>query len=114
MHVKLADYGISRPTLPTGAKGFGGTEGFMAPEIVRKQEYTGFASDIWALGIVLYVMLTGRFPFKAKSEKELFSRIIVGNYLPPACMGFETKHLVAKMLAVDPQKRPCAAELQRE
>ena len=35
VHVKLADYGISRPTLPTGAKGFGGTEGFMAPEIVR-------------------------------------------------------------------------------
>ena len=40
---KLADYGISRPTLPTGAKGFGGTEGFMAPEIVRyngEEEYT--------------------------------------------------------------------------
>lgn len=35
VHMKLADYGISRPTLPTGAKGFGGTEGFMAPEIVR-------------------------------------------------------------------------------
>ena len=86
----------------------------MAPEIVKKHEYSGFASDIWALGIVLYVMLTGRFPFKAKTEKELFGRIVVGNYLPPACMGFETKHLVAKMLAVDPLKRPCAAELQRE
>ena len=35
VHVKLADYGISRPTLPTGAKGFGGTEGFMAPEIIK-------------------------------------------------------------------------------
>ncbi len=43
VHVKLADYGISRSTLPTGAKGFGGTEGFMAPEIVRhngEEEYT--------------------------------------------------------------------------
>ena len=40
---RLADYGISRPTLPTGAKGFGGTEGFMAPEIVKyngEEEYT--------------------------------------------------------------------------
>ena len=43
VHLKLADYGISRSTLPTGAKGFGGTEGFMAPEIVKyngEEEYT--------------------------------------------------------------------------
>ncbi len=43
VHVRLADYGISRLTLPTGAKGFGGTEGFMAPEIMRfngEEEYT--------------------------------------------------------------------------
>ena len=59
-------------------------------------------------------MLTGRFPFKAKNEKELFSRIVVGNYLPPACMGFETKHLVQKMLQCEPSKRPSASELIRE
>lgn len=35
VHIKLADYGISRLTLPSGTKGFGGTEGFMAPEIMR-------------------------------------------------------------------------------
>ncbi|KAK2577873.1 hypothetical protein KPH14_012597 [Odynerus spinipes] len=43
VHVKVADYGISRLTLPTGAKGFGGTEGFMAPEIIKyngEEEYT--------------------------------------------------------------------------
>lgn len=47
----------------------------MAPEIVRKAEYNGFKGDVWALGVVLYVLLTGRFPFKAKTEKELFARI---------------------------------------
>ena len=43
VEVKLADYGISRLSLPSGAKGFGGTEGFMAPEIMRyngEEEYT--------------------------------------------------------------------------
>ncbi|KAK8788832.1 hypothetical protein V5799_021393 [Amblyomma americanum] len=43
VQVRLADYGISRAALPTGTKGFGGTEGFMAPEIMRhngEEEYT--------------------------------------------------------------------------
>lgn len=44
VQVKLGDYGISRSILPTGgAKGFGGTEGYMAPEIMRyngEEEYT--------------------------------------------------------------------------
>ena len=47
----------------------------MSPEIVRKSEYNGFKADIWSLGVVLYVLLTGKFPFKAKTEKELFTRI---------------------------------------
>lgn len=41
--IKIADYGISRQTAPNGSKGFGGTEGFMAPEIIRyngEEEYT--------------------------------------------------------------------------
>lgn len=43
VHIKIADYGISRISLPTGTKGFGGTEGFMAPEIIchnGEEEYT--------------------------------------------------------------------------
>lgn len=43
VHIKIADYGISRFTAPNGSKGFGGTEGFMAPEIIRyngEEEYT--------------------------------------------------------------------------
>ena len=49
MHIKIADYGISRQTAPSGSKGFGGTEGFMAPEIIRyngEEEYTEKVSKI--------------------------------------------------------------------
>ena len=44
-----------------------GTPSYMAPEIVNKKSY-GNSVDIWACGIVLYVMLTGVFPFKANNE----------------------------------------------
>ena len=74
--VKIIDFGFSiRTPEDVNLKIFCGTSSYMSPEIVRKSEYSGFKADIWALGVVLYVMLTGRFPFKAKTEKELFTRI---------------------------------------
>ena len=59
VYAKLADYGISRPTLPTGAKGFGGTEGFMAPEIVKyngEEEYTEKV-DCFSFGMFIYELV---------------------------------------------------------
>ena len=49
VQVKLADYGISRACLPTGTKGFGGTEGFMAPEIMKACGLpSGWAARLWS------------------------------------------------------------------
>jgi serine/threonine protein kinase len=47
----------------------------MAPEITYKREYDGRAVDMWALGVLLYVMLTGSFPFKGLSESDLYCKI---------------------------------------
>jgi len=42
---------------------FCGTPTYMAPELINKDEYDGFKSDVWACGVVLYAMLNGYFPF---------------------------------------------------
>lgn len=55
----------------------------MSPEIVKKSLYNGKKSDIWALGVLTYRMLYGIAPFKANSEKELFSKIKKGTYIFP-------------------------------
>lgn len=47
----------------------------MGPEIVSKIEYAGPPADIWALGVLLYALLCGRFPFKGANDKELYSNI---------------------------------------
>jgi 5'-AMP-activated protein kinase, catalytic alpha subunit len=47
----------------------------MAPEIVSKKEYQGTAADIWAIGVVMYVILTGYLPFKSEEEKGLYRKI---------------------------------------
>ena len=40
-------------------KVFCGTPSYMSPEIVSKKEYSGFSADVWAIGVVMYVLLTG-------------------------------------------------------
>ncbi|TKR94021.1 hypothetical protein L596_008370 [Steinernema carpocapsae] len=71
VHVKLGDYGISRSSYPSGgAKGFGGTEGFMAPEIMRyngEQEYTEKV-DCFSFGMFLYELITLKLPFDGHDQ----------------------------------------------
>lgn len=66
VHIKVADYGISRIVLPSGSKGFGGTEGFMAPEIMKhngEEEYTEKV-DCFSFGMFLYELISLRQPFE--------------------------------------------------
>ena len=63
--VKLIDFGFST-CIPheKKVKIFCGTPSYMAPELVRKSEYDGRQVDMWALGVLLYALLSGTFPFK--------------------------------------------------
>uniref|UniRef100_A0A915PJA2 non-specific serine/threonine protein kinase n=1 Tax=Setaria digitata TaxID=48799 RepID=A0A915PJA2_9BILA len=69
--VKLGDYGISRSSFPSGgAKGFGGTEGFMAPEIMRyngEQEYTEKV-DCFSFAMFLYELISLKLPFDGHEQ----------------------------------------------
>ena len=51
----------------------------MAPEIVAKREYYGRGVDIWAAGVLLFVMICGRFPFKGSDDRQLFKEISTGD-----------------------------------
>lgn len=63
----------------------------MSPEIVSRKEYCGFAADMWALGVIIFVMLTGSHPFNGKSEQDLFSKISRGMFRCPETVEFEAK-----------------------
>jgi len=57
---------------------------YMAPELVNKSDYYGKPVDAWALGVLLYVLLCGAFPFRGKDDSELFSNIKKGIYKSPS------------------------------
>lgn len=115
VHVKVADYGISRLTLPTGAKGFGGTEGFMAPEIIKyngEEEYTEKV-DSFSFGMFIYELITLRQPFEGhEAVKEC---ILEGGR--PQLMYRETFHpcyaldLMVICWAQNPKDRPTASQI---
>ncbi len=68
--LKLADYSISRSVLPTGTKGFAGTEGFMAPEIVRfnGEETYSEKVDCFSFGMLLYELVSLKLPFEGHDQ----------------------------------------------
>ena len=84
----------------------------MSPEIVRKSDYEGKPVDIWALGVLLYVMLTGQFPFRGTSESDLYSKIQRGIYRANhEALGKDARKLISRMLDVDYRKRITAMDI---
>lgn len=102
--VKLIDFGFavySKNKLRT----FCGTPTYMAPEIVKKREYKGTKVDIWALGVLLYRMVTGTYPFKAKKDKELYRKISGGKFDKSIIPCNKIRDLISRMLVVKPNER---------
>jgi 5'-AMP-activated protein kinase catalytic alpha subunit len=83
----------------------------MSPEIVQKRDYYGDKSDVWACGILFYVMVFGHFPFKSSFEKDLFRKIIKGQFTYPEGTSEELKLMLNGILQVDPAKRLSAEEI---
>ncbi|XP_067619795.1 leucine-rich repeat serine/threonine-protein kinase 1 isoform X3 [Eurosta solidaginis] len=115
VHIKVADYGISRQTAPSGSKGFGGTEGFMAPEIIRyngEEEYTEKV-DCFSFGMFIYENISLRQPFEGQ---ESIKECILDGSRPPLTqreIQFPTYCLDLMVLCWDdePKKRPSASQI---
>ena len=107
-NIKLIDFGFAiKCNRNDFQEFFCGTLYYMPPEIVNKQKYIPFYSDIWSLGVLLYTMLYGRFPFKSKKEEELFELINKAKLVFPTNVNIsdEAKKLLMKIIVIKPSKR---------
>lgn len=110
-NIKLIDFGFGTSVTNKLQNFFCGTPSYMPPEIVLKRDYDGIKADIWSLGILLYTLLCGMFPFRATNEKELYSKITKGLFTFPDHMSQLSCDLVNKMLNINSDERPSCDEV---
>uniref|UniRef100_A0A8C0DD94 calcium/calmodulin-dependent protein kinase n=1 Tax=Balaenoptera musculus TaxID=9771 RepID=A0A8C0DD94_BALMU len=106
--VKLADFGLAIEVQGEQQAWFAGTPGYLSPEVLRKDPY-GKPVDIWACGVILYILLVGYPPFWDEDQHKLYQQIKAGAYDFPSpewdTVTPEAKNLINQMLTINPAKR---------
>ena len=105
--LKLIDFGLSIQQNARKSNRRVGTPYYMAPEMIMGNFH--FASDVWSIGVILFIMVTGKLPFRGKSKNEVFDKIRIGDYdkniLIKSKCSREVKDLIRKMLVTEHEKR---------
>ena len=115
-NVKLSDFGLSKKfekneLLNTAC----GSPLYAAPEMLLGKPYKGTNIDVWSLGVSLYIMVCGDFPFDVEDgndQKALIYKIIQGKYIIPDFVSPLLKDLIQRILEIDPDKRITIDEIK--
>jgi len=90
-----------------------GSPAYVSPEMLRSKQYLGQSADVWSLGIVLYIMLCGAYPFVDQDPKKLFEKIMTGKLYLPGHLSGPARQLLTQMLERKPDNRITLAEIVR-
>lgn len=105
-NIKLADFGFSNYYTPGGPLStWCGSPPYAAPELFEGKQYDGPKADIWSLGVILYVLVSGSLPFDGQTLQDLRSRVVSCQYRIPFFLSQECEHLIRGLLVMDPSRR---------
>ncbi|EDO48026.1 predicted protein, partial [Nematostella vectensis] len=109
MHIKITDFGTAKilnkdEEKNKGRNSFVGTAQYVSPELLTDKRACK-SSDIWALGCIIYQLLSGLTPYRAGNEYQIFQKIIKNDYSFPSGFPEIPKDLVEQLLILDPTKR---------
>lgn len=109
-NIKIADFGFSNIIRPGKLfSTFCGSPIYAPPEIILEKRYSGPAVDIWSLGVILFVLVTGSLPWKLEKTGRIadIDRLLVGKYNIPSDVDISDncKDLISRMIVADSDKR---------
>lgn len=114
--IKIMDYDLAKVDYSPSWEAHSpcGTTSYMAPEVFAQRKY-GQSIDIWSLGVILYVLLSGTMPFGGRTTGTIHRRVSIGNYEMESSIwdevSEEAKWLIKRLLQLDPTARPTAGEI---
>ncbi|XP_002734496.1 serine/threonine-protein kinase NIM1-like [Saccoglossus kowalevskii] len=112
--VKIGDFGFSTVCKPGETLNtFCGSPPYAAPELFKDENYIGHWVDVWAMGIMLYFMVTGLMPFRAETVAKLKKCILDGTYTIPSYVSEDCQSLIKSMLKPLPSDRPSLNDMKR-
>ena len=78
---------------------------YASPEMLQPGSYSGQSADVWSLGVILYTLLVGHYPFSDSSRLHLFSKVSSGYYQVPDHVSELVRSLISSLLAYEPGSR---------
>ncbi|KAI9190458.1 hypothetical protein H9P43_001892 [Blastocladiella emersonii ATCC 22665] len=90
---------------------FCGTPNYAAVELISFKPYIGVHTDIWALGVILFIMCSGKPPFHGHSIPSLYNKIMNLQYTCPDHFSPELRHLLSRILVKEPSQRISMADM---
>jgi serine/threonine protein kinase len=113
-NIKIIDFGLSNLFCPERRlTTYCGSLYFAAPELLMSKPYRGPEVDVWSLGVVIFVMVTGSVPFDDKSMSGLHEKIKRGQVVYPSYLSAECRNLLSRIFVTDPSKRIKLADVMR-
>jgi len=112
---KVGDFGFSIRCRDETLNTFCGSPPYAAPELFKDDHQIGYIGtyvDIWALGVLLYFMLTGGMPFRAENVSKLKKCILEGTYVIPPYISEDAASLIRAILIEDPERRISIADMK--
>ena len=90
-----------------------GSPAYISPDVLSGKPYLGKPSDMWALGVVLFTMLYGQFPFYDSAPQELFNKIKTAEFSIPddGRVSEDTKSVIKRLLVTEPERRLTAVQV---